>query len=348
MNSPINIVHNCSLQQHNTLGLSSTARYYVEVNSTAELRAALAFARQRRLPVIPLGGGSNVVLAEMLDALVVRVNLLGKEILQRTPNGLLVRAAAGENWHDFVLWTLANQAYGLENLSLIPGTVGAAPIQNIGAYGVELRDYFVALDAMHIESGTISRFDGPACCFGYRDSVFKGAWQDQYIIISVSLKLDAQLRPKLDYGQLRDILTQRTGNPQALDISQAVCDIRRDKLPDPQEIGNAGSFFKNPVVSAQEMARLKREYSDIVAYPAGVMWKLAAGWLIDRAGLRGLQQGTVGTYRNQALVLVNHGGATGRDVLDFATMVQRTIDDKFGVQLECEPRFYGTQKKAER
>jgi len=341
MNSPVNIIHNCSLRQHNTLGLSSTARYCADVNSEAELRAALAFARQQQLPVIPLGGGSNVVLGERLDALVVRVNLLGREIVQRTPDGLLVRAAAGENWHEFVLWTLANEAYGLENLSLIPGTVGAAPIQNIGAYGVELRDYFVALDAMHIASGDMRRFDGSACCFGYRDSVFKGAGQDQYIITSVTLKLDARLRPKLDYGQLREVLAQRTENPQALDISQAVCEIRRDKLPDPQTIGNAGSFFKNPVVSPGEMARLKREYPDIVAYPAGAMWKLAAGWLIDRAGLRGWQQGSVGTYQKQALVLVNHGGATGQDVLDFASMVQRTVNEKFGVQLECEPRFYG-------
>ncbi len=340
MNSPINIIQNHSLKQLNTLGLSSIASHYAEVGSEVELRAALAFARQRQLPVIPLGGGSNVVLGELLEALVVRINLLGRAILQRTENAVSVRAAAGENWHEFVLWTLANHAYGLENLSLIPGTVGAAPIQNIGAYGVELRDYFVALDAMHIESGEISRFDGPSCCFGYRDSVFKGVWQDQYIITAVTLSLDAQLKPKLDYGQLKAMLAHGTGNPQALDISQAVCEIRREKLPDPQKIGNAGSFFKNPVVSVGTLSRLKKEFPDIVAYPAGTMWKLAAGWLIDRAGLRGRQQGSVGTYQKQALVLVNHGGATGQDVLDFASMVQRTVDEKFGVQLECEPRFY--------
>lgn len=340
MNSPINIIQNHSLKQLNTLGLSSIARHYAEVNSEVELRAALAFARQRQLPVIPLGGGSNVVLGEVLDALVVRINLLGRAILQRTEDGVSVRAAAGENWHEFVLWTLANHAYGLENLSLIPGTVGAAPIQNIGAYGVELRDYFVALDAMHIESGEINRFNGPACCFGYRDSVFKGIWQDQYIITAVTLSLDAQLRPKLGYGQLKAMLAHGAGNLQALDISQAVCEIRREKLPDPQKIGNAGSFFKNPVVSAETMSRLKKEFPDIVAYPAGTMWKLAAGWLIDRAGLRGKLRGSVGTYQNQALVLVNHGGATSQDVLDFASMVQRTVNEKFGVQLECEPRFY--------
>ncbi len=343
MTSPVDIVQNYSLKQHNTLGLPSKARYYAEVHSEDQLRAALLFARQQQLPVIPLGGGSNVVLGEFLDALVVRINLLGREILQRTADDLLVQVAAGENWHEFVLWTLDNDAYGLENLSLIPGTVGAAPIQNIGAYGVELKDYFVALDAMHIESGDMVNFDGQACRFGYRDSVFKGSARDQYIITSITLKLDAQLTPKLDYGQLSDLLVRRIGSrtPQAVDISQVVCDIRRDKLPDPELIGNAGSFFKNPLVSHDDMMRLKQEYPNIVVYPAGRMWKLAAGWLIDRAGLRGVQEGRVGTYQNQALVLVNHGGATGQDVLDFASMVQRTVSEKFGVQLECEPRFYG-------
>ncbi|WBA83345.1 UDP-N-acetylmuramate dehydrogenase [Endozoicomonas sp. GU-1] len=342
MNFPVKICDNYSLVERNTLGLPSTARYYAEANTVAELQSALAFAREKQLPVIPLGGGSNVVLGDFLDALVVHVNLKGKTVLSRDQDCVRVRAEAGENWHEFVLWSLDNQAYGLENLSLIPGNVGAAPIQNIGAYGVELTDSFVSLEAMNLESGQVEYFDRQSCRFGYRDSVFKREKRDQYIIIAVTLDLDATLKPNLGYGQLGDLLARRLGDqaPSAMDISRAVCDIRREKLPDPSEVGNAGSFFKNPEVSPSEMDRLKQEYPNIVAYPLGQKWKLAAGWLIDQAGLKGVREGCVGTYQKQALVLVNHGGATGRDVLSFSRQVQQKVNEKFGVQLEREPRLY--------
>ncbi|USE34401.1 UDP-N-acetylmuramate dehydrogenase [Endozoicomonas sp. SCSIO W0465] len=328
--------------QKNTLGLPSTARYYAEVGSVTELRCALAFAREKHLPVIPLGGGSNVVFGEFLDALVVHVNLKGKAVLSRDRDCVRVRAEAGENWHELVLWSLENKAYGLENLSLIPGTVGAAPIQNIGAYGVELKDSFVSLEAMSLESGLVEYFDRQSCDFGYRDSVFKREKRDQYVIVSVTLDLDATLKPNLGYGQLGDLLARRLGNqaPSAVDISQAVCDIRREKLPDPSEVGNAGSFFKNPEVSQLTMDRLKQEYPNIVAYQIGRNWKLAAGWLIDQAGLKGERKGRVGTYQKQALVLVNHGGATGQDVLSFSSMIQRKVNEMFGIRLEREPRLY--------
>ncbi|WP_422465649.1 UDP-N-acetylmuramate dehydrogenase [Endozoicomonas sp. ALC013] len=348
MNFPVKIFDNYSLVERNTLGLPSTARYYAEANTVAELQSALAFARQKQLPVIPLGGGSNVVLGDFLDALVVHVNLKGKTVLSRDQDCVRVRAEAGENWHEFVLWSLDNQAYGLENLSLIPGNVGAAPIQNIGAYGVELTDSFVSLEAMNLESGQVEYFDRQSCRFGYRDSVFKREKRDQYIIVAVTLDLDATLKPNLGYGQLGDLLARRLGDqaPSALDISRAVCDIRREKLPDPSEVGNAGSFFKNPEVSKSEMDRLKQEYPNIVAYPLGQNWKLAAGWLIDQAGLKGEREGCVGTYQKQALVLVNHGGATGRDVLSFSRQVQQKVNEKFGVQLEREPRLYMEDDKA--
>ncbi len=342
MNSPLKIHENYSLKHQNTLGLLASARYYVEVHTVDELLEVLAFARDKQLPVIPLGGGSNVVFGEFLNALVIHINLKGRSVLQRDQGRIVVRAEAGENWHEFVLWTLTNEAYGLENLSLIPGSVGAAPIQNIGAYGVELKDHFVSLEAMNIESGEIECFDRQALSFGYRDSVFKGEKLDQYIITSVTLELDAVLTPKLGYGQLGDLIESRLGGetPSVLDISQAVCDIRREKLPDPAVIGNAGSFFKNPEISQELMDQLKKRYPNIVAYPIGSKWKLAAGWLIDQAGLRGLREGGVGTYQKQALVLVNHGGATGQDVLAFSDKVQQKVNEKFGIMLEREPRFY--------
>lgn len=343
MSAPLKIHENYSLKFKNTLGLLATARYYVEVHTVEELLEMLAFARDKQLPVIPLGGGSNVVFGECLNALVIHIKLKGRSVLQRDQNHVLVRVEAGENWHEFVLWSLENEAYGLENLSLIPGTVGAAPIQNIGAYGVELKDHFVSLEAMNVESGEVECFDRQSICFGYRDSVFKGEKLDQYIITSVTLELDAVLTPNLGYGQLGDLLIKRLGDvvPSALDISQAVCDIRQEKLPDPVVIGNAGSFFKNPEVSQAVMDRLRAQYPNIVAYPVGQKWKLAAGWLIDQAGLKGLREGNVGTYQKQALVLVNHGGATGQDVLAFSDRVRQKVNEKFGVMLEQEPRFYG-------
>ena len=342
MTSPLKFYPQYPLQRHNTLGLQSRARYYIEVSSVAELRAALTFAREQCLPVIPLGGGSNVVLGDFLDALVVRINLTGKAVLRRDEGSVRVRAEAGENWHELVCWSLENGAYGLENLSLIPGTAGAAPVQNIGAYGVELKDYFVSLEAVNVASGAIECFDRQACCFGYRDSVFKGIKRDQYIITSITLELDGVFTPRLAYGQLSEWVAKRLGNqmPSALDISQAVCDIRREKLPDPDQIGNAGSFFKNPEVSRTMMDRLRQEHSNIVAYPVGSNWKLAAGWLIDQSGFRGEREGSVGTYEHQALVLVNHGRATGQEVLSFSGKIQQRVFEKFGVQLEREPRVY--------
>lgn len=342
MNNSLCILENYPLDSLNTLGLRAKARYFASVTSVGALRRALTFAREKQLDVVPLGGGSNVVLNDPVDALVIAINLQGRTLVRQNGRHIRVCAGAGENWHEFVLWTLAQNAYGLENLSLIPGTVGAAPIQNIGAYGVEIKDSFVSLNAIHVATGEQKTFAATDCAFGYRDSVFKGELRDQYIITSVIFDLDCQLTPRLKYGHLQALLGERLkgADPTAMDISQAVCDIRRQKLPDPEDLGNAGSFFKNPLVSTAKLESLRQDYPDIVAYPAGDQWKLAAGWLIDKAGLRGVREGHLGTYQHQALVLVNHGQATGRDVIAFSAMIQNRIRGRFGVELEREPRIY--------
>ncbi|WP_062270602.1 UDP-N-acetylmuramate dehydrogenase [Endozoicomonas arenosclerae] len=333
---------NYSLETLNTFGFKVSARYFVEAESVEDIREAIAFAARENVPVVPLGGGSNLVLSGNQEALFVHVNLRGKEVVSRDGETVCVKAGAGENWHEFVRWTLAEQAFGFENLSLIPGNVGAAPIQNIGAYGVEIKDHFQSLEALDIQTGELKSFSLDECQFGYRDSVFKNAARDHFIITSVTFSLDAELSPRLDYGRLRQEVEQRSQGSQseAFVISEAVCDIRMEKLPDPMVLGNAGSFFKNPVVDESVLSKLQRDFPDIVAYPFEGRWKLAAGWLIDRAGLKGFRQGAAGTYNKQALVLVNHGGAGPDDVLGLAKHIQSVVFDRFGVELEMEPRVY--------
>lgn len=335
------ILENYSLQTLNTFGFRVNARYFVDAVSVENLREAIAFANTKNLPLVPLGGGSNLVLSGNQEALFVHINIPGKKVISREDECVTVTAGAGENWHEFVRWTLSEQAFGFENLSLIPGSVGAAPIQNIGAYGVEIKDYFRSLEALDIQSGKLKSFSLEDCRFGYRDSIFKQSARDRFIITSVSFALDARWSPKLSYGDLQQEVERRSdGNPDALVISEAVSDIRREKLPDPLKLGNAGSFFRNPVVNEALLKKIQADYPDIVAYPFEGRWKLAAGWLIDRAGLKGFRQGSVGTYHKQALVLVNHGGAEPDDLLGLAKHIQSVVRNKFGVELEMEPRVY--------
>lgn len=338
----MNILENVSLERRNSFGFQVSTRYFAEVASIEELREALAFAHDRSLPCIPFGGGSNLVLSGDLKALVIAVSLRERNIVSRDQQTVMVRAGAGENWHEFVRWVLGERAYGLENLSLIPGNVGAAPIQNIGAYGVELKDCFDSLAAVEIATGELRTFTLDDCQFGYRDSVFKNALRDRFIITSVTFRLSGNLVPHLGYGQLQEELFQRCGErqPTGLEISEAVSDVRSQRLPDPNALGNAGSFFKNPVVGQETVERLKEEFPDLVCFPFTGSWKLAAGWLIDKAGMRGFRKGRVGTYQHQALVLVNHGGATPTDLLELAKHIQQAVLDKFGVELEMEPRVY--------
>ena len=293
-----------------------------------------------------LGGGSNVVLGGDFPGLLLKVELRGRELLQEDADAVYVRAAAGENWHDFVQWTLAQGWPGLENLSLIPGTVGAAPIQNIGAYGLEAGELLHAVDAIDLTDGSTRTFDHAACRFGYRDSVFKQeGWHvdGRLLITAVTFRLPKRWQPRTGYADVAKELAGRgITTPTPTDIAAAVIAIRQRKLPDPAVLPNAGSFFKNPVVDAATAARLATAHGTLPSYPQpdGTV-KLAAGWLIEQAGWKGRSLGPVGMYEKQALILVNHGGATGADVLALTAAVQADVQHRFGVMLEAEPVFIG-------
>jgi UDP-N-acetylmuramate dehydrogenase len=329
---------NASLQALNSFGLQVNARLLTGAHNDAQVREALALARERQLQLLVIGGGSNLLLTRDVDALVLRMASRGIRLLSESETGVIVEAEAGEPWHPFVLWSLAQGLSGLENLSLIPGTVGAAPMQNIGAYGVELKDLFAGLTALDRHTGDLYEFSLEQAMFGYRDSLFKreaGRW----LILRVRFILRRQAVLHLQYGPLQQYLNaQGISAPTASDVSRAVCAIRSEKLPDPAVLGNAGSFFKNPVVSAELTARLRAEHPDLVAYPqAGGQFKLAAGWLIERAGWKGFREGDAGVHQQQALVLVNYGAATGAQLLNLARRIQADIAERFAVELEIEP-----------
>jgi len=336
------ILEDYPLQSLNTFGLAAWARHYVEIHSVDELTDALAFAGARKDPVLILGGGSNVVLTRDHPGLVVRIALRGVEVLEETADHCLLRAAAGEEWHSLVESCLQNEYFGLENLSLIPGTVGAAPIQNIGACGVELKDRLDSLEALDRSTLKIVRFSNQECGFSYRSSLFKQALRDQYVITSVKLKLHKIPAPVTSYGSVeRELETMGVTEVTPYDVSQAVCRLRRRRLPDPAVLGNAGSFFKNPVVQTETFNELKSRYEDLISFPEtdeGV--KLAAGWMIDRMGWKGFRSGPVGVHTEHALVLVNHGGAKAEEVLGLARDIQQSVEGAFGVELEIEPRIY--------
>ncbi|HLT05300.1 MAG TPA: UDP-N-acetylmuramate dehydrogenase [Pseudomonas sp.] len=337
----LTVSENQSLQPFNSFGVAVRAAHYAEARSEAEVREALALASARGWPLLPIGGGSNLLLTRDQDALVLRMALRGRRVLADEGETLVVEAEAGEPWHAFVLWTLEQGLAGLENLSLIPGTVGAAPMQNIGAYGVEIKDRFVGLTALDRQSGELREFGLEDCAFGYRDSLFKrqnGRW----LILRVRFRLSRRADPRLDYGPLRQYLSERgCAAPTPLDVSRAVCAIRSDKLPDPAVLGNAGSFFKNPLVPAEQAAQLREQHPGLVAYPAeGGQVKLAAGWLIEQAGWKGFRDGDAGVHERQALVLVNHGQASGKELLALARRIQADIAERFGVALEIEPNVW--------
>lgn len=327
-----------SLRPYNSFAVEATAARFVEVHDEHELREALALARRDSLLLLLIGGGSNLLLTRDVDGLVVRMASRGRRILSESTAGVVVEAEAGEPWHPFVLWSLEQGLAGLENLSLIPGTVGAAPVQNIGAYGVELKDCFAGLTALNSETGEVREFLPQDCRFAYRDSLFKresGRW----LILRVRFLLSRTARVNLDYGPVRDrLLAEGVSAPSARDVSHAICAIRSEKLPDPAQLGNAGSFFKNPLVSAACAAQLTSRFPDLVSYPQGDgQVKLAAGWLIEKAGWKGYRDGDAGVHCLQALVLVNHGRASGSELLALALRIQLDIAERFGVDLEIEP-----------
>lgn len=327
-----------SLKSYNTFGIDTSAKYFTAVKSMQDLNELLGSNEYKNNEHLILGGGSNLLITKNIDALVIKNELKGIEIIKETDEHVFVRCAAGEVWHEFVMWCIHKNYGGLENLSLIPGCTGASPMQNIGAYGVEIKDTFQELEAVHAQTGELRAFSKMECEFGYRESVFKRKFKNQFIITSVTFKLSKNPVFHVEYGAIKqelDAMKISELNIQA--ISQAVINIRSSKLPDPKKIGNAGSFFKNPEVSSDIYTHLKTNFPNIVAYPLeNSNYKLAAGWLIEQSGLKGFRKGDAGVHTLQALVLVNYGNATGTEIYDLSTHVLQTVKNKFGVELERE------------
>ncbi|MFT3665209.1 UDP-N-acetylmuramate dehydrogenase [Piscinibacter sp.] len=328
-----------SLKPFNTFGLPAVAQSLVRIKSDADVRRVVDHPELGRAPKFILGGGSNIILTRDMPAVVLKVEVTGKHLVEERADAWIVEAGAGENWHELVAWTLAQGWPGLENLALIPGTVGAAPVQNIGAYGLELKDRFEALDAVDLVTGRSVTLGPGICAFGYRDSVFKHALAGRTLVTRVRLRLPRPWRPVLGYLDLeRRMREEGVSNPSAQQIFDWVCAIRRAKLPDPARIGNAGSFFKNPVVTPEQCRDIIGRDPAIVHYPMpdGSV-KLAAGWMIDACGWKGKAVGQAAVYDKQALVLVNRGGAIGSEVMTLARAIQESVYGRFGIRLEPEP-----------
>ena len=331
------IQEHVSLRPYNTFGIDVKARYFAEVTSIEELKWVL---QQNSYPKkLILGGGSNMLLTGDLDSLVILISLKGKEVVSSDDSHTEIRIMAGENWHDLVLWTLEHNLGGLENLSLIPGSVGSAPIQNIGAYGVELKDHFISCELMDIATQSLHTFSLEDCKFGYRDSYFKHEGKGKYVITSVSFRLTSKNHNlRTGYGTIATELEKaKVLHPTIQDISRVVIRIRQQKLPDPAILGNSGSFFKNPVVSKKTYEKLQQRYPTIPSYKvAEDEIKIPAAWLIDSCGFKGLRQGDAGVHENQALVLVNYGNATGAEILSLAQQIQETVKNTFGIAIVPE------------
>jgi len=335
------ILHNSSLKNYNTFGIDVKAKTFISVETIEDLKTVLQKNYAEDLFI--LGGGSNMLLTRDIDSTVLHIGLKGKQIIKETEADVLIEINAGENWHEIVLWTLENNWGGFENLSLIPGNIGTAPIQNIGAYGTEIKDNLVAVKAINIQTLEIREFSNEECSFGYRDSIFKNKEKGKYIILSVTFKLKKKEHlVKTNYGTIAQALEEMgIKDPSIKDVSDAVIKIRKEKLPDPQILGNSGSFFKNPVVDKDHLEKLKNIYPEIPSYEVGKgEYKIPAGWLIEKAGLKGYREGDAGVHKNQALVLVNYGAATGAEILELAQKVQREVFRKFKVELQPEVNIF--------
>jgi UDP-N-acetylmuramate dehydrogenase len=336
----MNIQEHVSLRPYNTFGFSHYARYFTSIGDTDSLQAAFSWAHARNLHTLVLGGGSNILLRGDFHGLVIHIAIKGIGVWKEDDSYVWVKCGAGEIWHQVVLHCIAQGWGGLENLSLIPGTVGAAPMQNIGAYGVEIKDVFDHLEAFEIATGELRTFDGPTCKFGYRESIFKHEAKGKYIISSVTFRLTKHPEFNTTYGALQETLEKmnvHTLNLKA--VSDAVIHIRQSKLPDPAQLGNAGSFFKNPVVSTRQFEELKNTYPDLPSYPQANGVKVPAGWLIEACGWKGKRMGAVGVHHQQALVLVNYGEGTGEEVEALARSIQESVKEKFGIDLQPEVNF---------
>jgi UDP-N-acetylmuramate dehydrogenase len=334
------ILENFNLKTFNTFHVSAHARYFADISTLPQLQEVLSWSRDHKIPFMLIGQGSNILFKQDFPGLIIELNIKGKEILATTPTHADVRAMCGENWHGLVRYTLGVNLYGLENLSLIPGTVGAAPVQNIGAYGVEVKDALLELEALEIATGSYQIFSNADCRFSYRNSVFKQELRDKYIICSVTFRLAKNAKINLDYPSLRNAF--RSVDPATITplmVSDMVCNIRNGKLPDPAKLGNAGSFFWNPRISVQQFALLKQQYPAIAAYPENDHVKIAAAWLIEQAGWKGYREGDVGVHQDHALVLVNYGAAFGAELVTLSEKIQASVLEKFGIQLYPEVRI---------
>ena len=326
---------NKNLKEYNTFGISVKAEMFAVFSSIEELKQILSFRNDKKLLV--LGGGSNLLLTKDFDGLVIKNEIKRFEVIEETASEVIVESGAGENWHEFVLNCIDKGFGGIENLSLIPGSVGASPMQNIGAYGVEIKDVFESLSAYHIASGEIHYFDKTKCEFGYRESIFKNKVKGEYIILTVTFRLTKNPTINSSYGAINEQLkVMGIQVPTIKELSAAVIAIRQSKLPDPKIIGNAGSFFKNPTVEITLLEQIQKNYPDIPNYPAVNGKKLAAGWMIEKAGWKGRTLGNYGVHKLQALVLVNYGNCTGQEIFDLSSQIIQDVFEKFGVLLERE------------
>lgn len=336
----MNIQENISLKPFNTFGLDKKARFFTSVNSREQLIESLIWSRNRGLEVFILGGGSNILLTQDVNSLVIKIEIAGIEVVDENDDHVWVKVGAGENWHSFVTHAIAQGWAGIENLSLIPGTVGASPMQNIGAYGVEIKDVFHSLRALNRATLEQKEFTKEECKFGYRESVFKNELLGQYIITSVTFQLNKKPEFNIEYGTIQETL-QESGNEELSiqAISDAVIKIRQSKLPDPKEIGNAGSFFKNPTISIEDWEALKESFPNIPGYDVPEGKKVPAAWLIEQSGWKGKRFGETGVHAKQPLVLVNYGNSKGNDIKELAENIQASVFEKFGIPLKAEVNF---------
>jgi UDP-N-acetylmuramate dehydrogenase len=335
------IEQNKSLKNYNTFGLDVNAAYFTSIHSIDELIAVLKDDYFSDISKMFLGGGSNVLLTKDFHGLVIHNCLKGIEVIERDADFVFVKAASGEVWHDFVLYCIENGFGGVENMSLIPGSVGASPMQNIGAYGVEMKDVFYELEALNLSTLQLEKFSHADCKFGYRESVFKNEKKNQYFISSVTFRLSLHPKVNTTYGAIQQQLqTMNVDHPTIKNVSDAVIAIRSSKLPDPAVLGNSGSFFKNPEIGASEYERLKNTFPNVVAYPTNTGYKVAAGWLIEQCGWKGKKVGNCGSHKDQALVLVNYGNATGNEIYQLALAIQDSVFEKFQVRIIPEVNVY--------
>lgn len=338
----MNFLENYRLLSKNTFRIDVFAKYYYELNDTKSFYEMIKTEVYKNSEKLILGGGSNLLFTRDFNGLVIKNNLSGIEVISETDTQIKVKIGAGENWHKFVMWAVNRNLGGVENLSLIPGNVGATPMQNIGAYGVEIKDVFDSLTALHMDTGEEINFNKKDCEFGYRESVFKRKFKNNFIINSVSLTLEKFPKFNVSYGNISQELEAKGVKELSVKaISDAVINIRKSKLPAPEEIGNAGSFFKNPEVGKQQYEKILKDFPNVVAYPLeNGNVKLAAGWLIENCGWKGLRDGDAGVHTKQALVLVNYGKATGKHIFELSTRIMQSVEEKFGVLLEREVNIY--------